>query len=157
MARAFHTLRVGEARIEGWRMDVRLVRSEDEWFVISGDISRAFASLDEACIHVESNVPAVVWRETLEPTPDEKPCPICEAPSVASARYPQQLCPACVHEAVDRNGNSVRFYNTSLSGGFEAHSSNGKVSDEHACWVRGVRCYADEGHFGGIVIEISAT
>lgn len=156
MARAFQTLRVGEANVEGWRLDVRLVRSGDEWFVISADIWGAFASLDEARAHAESTLPTLAWRDTLEPNPDEKRCPICEAPALANARYPRQLCPTCVLEAVDQNGNAVRFYNTSLSGGFEAHSADGKVSDEHACWVRGVRCCADEGHFGGIVIETSA-
>jgi hypothetical protein len=26
----------------------------------------------------------------------------------------------------------------------------------HDCWIDGIRCYADEHRFGGIVIEIAA-
>jgi hypothetical protein len=84
----------------------------------------------------------------------EQACPICGSPVPASPRYPRQLCSACVLEATDAAGRPLRFQNVSLSGGFEAfHADDGSLYDSHECFVRGVRCRADERYFGGIVIQ----
>jgi hypothetical protein len=80
-------------------------------------------------------------------------CPICQGPAHQTPRYPDALCAECVKLAVDDRGRALRFYNQSLSGGFEAHREDGTRSTEHVCFVRGVRCWADEAHFGGIVIR----
>lgn len=84
---------------------------------------------------------------------DDTPCPICEKLVPKNPRYPRQLCSECVLEAVDASGNALRFYNTSLSGGFEARSADGTTTSEHTCFVRGVRCHADEAYFGGVVVQ----
>jgi len=73
---------------------------------------------------------------------------------VGVGRYPRLLCPACVREATDAGGRSLRFFNTGTGGGFEArHADDGSPHAGHECFVRGVRCRADEHHFGGIVVQ----
>jgi hypothetical protein len=52
----------------------------------------------------------------------------------------------------DRDGQSVRFSNIDGCGGFQARRFDGSTSADHACWVRGVPCWADEAKFGGIVV-----
>jgi hypothetical protein len=56
--------------------------------------------------------------------------------------------------ARDEHGRVLGFSNTSPGGGFQAfYPDTHEDRDSHECWVRGVRCYADEARFGGIVIE----
>lgn len=46
------------------------------------------------------------------------------------------------------------FYNTDLSGGHAAtYADTGETYDSHECFVHGIRCLAEEHHFGGIVIQ----
>jgi hypothetical protein len=41
-----------------------------------------------------------------------------------------------------------------MTGGFIAqYADTGESYPSHECYVDGVRCHADEGHFGGIVIQ----
>jgi hypothetical protein len=64
------------------------------------------------------------------------------------------VCGLCKHEATDEGGRPLEFFNTSFEGGFGArYADTGEPRDSHACVIRGVRCRADEGRFGGIVIE----
>jgi hypothetical protein len=87
------------------------------------------------------------------PGPDE-PCPICASPRPRSERYPRALCADCVDRAQDETGRRLRFFNTSLSGGFGAeYADDGSPRESHLCFVDGVRCQADEARFGGIVIR----
>ena len=49
---------------------------------------------------------------------------------------PLQRCPICA------------------TGGLQAvYSETGEPYLDHVCFVRGVRCCADEAHFGGIVVQ----
>lgn len=42
----------------------------------------------------------------------------------------------------------------SFSGGFAAiYDDTHEESDSHICYIDGVRCWADEAHMGGIVIQ----
>ena len=85
-------------------------------------------------------------------------CPICATPVPTDARYPTAVCPACVGRAVDERGRPLRFYNRSLSGGFQAVYADtgdagiGEERASHKCWIDGVRCWADEAHLGGVVV-----
>ena len=46
----------------------------------------------------------------------------------------------------------ISFGNTDFSGGFQS-SVNGVIGNQHECYIRGKKCYANEGRFGGIVIS----
>jgi hypothetical protein len=82
------------------------------------------------------------------------PCPICGSPVHHWDRYPDQLCEACVAQAVDAAGRPLRFGNLHFGGGFQAiHADDGTPHEGHECFVRGIRCHADEHRFGGIVVQ----
>src|SRR5262245_10303291 len=167
MAMRFETIRVGvialDVRGQAVEFDVRILMDSDgRHRVLSpGDLSEPLPSLEEAVRRVEVGEPlppdvsrVVRWRPDLAPLiPDEAPCPICGAPSSMSSRYPRPLCPACVREATDAGGRALRFFNTGTGGGFEARHDDGTPHAGHECFVRGVRCRADEHYFGGIVVQ----
>ncbi len=47
---------------------------------------------------------------------------------------------------------SAEFWHTT---GFQAtYADTGEPYDGHVCYVRSIRCWADEYRFGGIVIEV---
>ena len=87
-------------------------------------------------------------------------CPICSAEIQRLARYPRSICRECFsrENVKDASGNPVWFCNTHFPGlGFASlHTVDGTVveKEEHICFVKGVKCYAEEAKFGGIVIEI---
>ena len=57
-------------------------------------------------------------------------------------------------EATDEHGRRLSFFNVDMTGGFRAvYVDSGEEREGHVCYVRGVRCWADEARFGGIVIE----
>ncbi|MBN1247391.1 MAG: hypothetical protein JXC32_07015 [Anaerolineae bacterium] len=54
---------------------------------------------------------------------------------------------------MDEHGRPLRFYNRSLSGGFQVvYADSGEERAGHECWIDGVRCWAGEAHLGGIVV-----
>lgn len=90
---------------------------------------------------------------TFEPTPGQE-CPVCHYPVPPTTRYPRLVCGLCMRETTDEKGRLLRFYNIDVSGGFRAeYADTGEPRAGHVCYVRGVRCVADEGYFGGIVVE----
>ena len=81
-------------------------------------------------------------------------CPICGAGVTADPRYPFKLCRKCIDQATDASGRSLEFSNVDATGGFKAvYSETGEPYPDHVCFVRGVRCCADEAHLGGIVVQ----
>lgn len=85
-------------------------------------------------------------------------CPICGAEQPALSRYPDYLCRDCVARGGTEDGRRLRLVNTSVSGGFAArYADNGELCEEvtltHIVYVDGVRCWADEGRMGGIVVQ----
>lgn len=81
-------------------------------------------------------------------------CPICSAEVAPSARYPKYVCEKCCMRAADEAGRPLRFTNVSFSGGFAAiYDDTHEERDSHICYINGVRCWADEAHMGGIVIQ----
>lgn len=161
----FTTVRVGVATLtvggQSIESDVRVLLGSDGGYrVLAGTLSEPVPTLEEAARAACEPCPpdvrcAVQWREDgAPPGPGEHPCPICGAPVHASPRYPRKLCPACVLEAADAEGRSIHFTNTGLSGGFAATPADaGSLPPGGECFVRGVRCRAEEGRFGGIVIQ----
>ncbi|PKO14360.1 MAG: hypothetical protein CVU39_15095 [Chloroflexi bacterium HGW-Chloroflexi-10] len=83
-------------------------------------------------------------------------CPICSSEIPENPRYPQAVCHTCAAQAVSLNDRPVCFYNIDFSGGFR-----GEYADTHEpyplteCFIRGVKCSAQEARFGGIVIQVA--
>lgn len=85
---------------------------------------------------------------------DVQKCPICSAAVATSERYPNYVCDRCFVRATDIAGRSLKFANVSLSGGFAAiYDDTHEESNDHTCYIDGVKCRADESRFGGIVIQ----
>ena len=89
-----------------------------------------------------------------------KICPICKNNlDYYTPRYPNMICGNCseTNDVKDIDGNSVSYENESVMGGFiSLHNINGKIikRQDHNCWIGGIKCYADESRFGGIVIQV---
>ncbi len=85
---------------------------------------------------------------------ESQSCPICGVKQQPNSRYPHHLCRKCAALATDKSGRPLEFYNVGISGGFEArYVDSGKTRKSHVCYVNGVKCWADEARFGGIVIQ----
>ena len=81
-------------------------------------------------------------------------CPICHAGVEQSARYPRYVCQDCYQRATDDAGRLLTFANVSFSGGFAAlYRDTHEERDSHICYIDGIKCWADEAHMGGIVIQ----
>jgi hypothetical protein len=60
----------------------------------------------------------------------------------------------CARRAKTEDGRLLKFSKIDMTGGFIAqYADTGESYSSHECYVDGIRCYADEGHFGGIVIQ----
>jgi hypothetical protein len=69
-------------------------------------------------------------------------------------RYPRYVCPDCAKRTADARGRQVVFFNLSLGGGFGGQvAGTGEPYTAHECFIDGIPCWADEAHFGGIVIQ----
>lgn len=88
-------------------------------------------------------------------------CPICGVPLKPNSRYPNYVCHECGGRAASRDGRRLVFSdvtaaspNLLLISGYCAHyKDDGTECLSHDCWIDGIRCRADEAHFGGIAIE----
>lgn len=155
----FTTHRIARLVVDGWPLELRIVERDARFHLMTNgalDANQAHPSVDAATASASTSGP-IDWRTSLAPLADERPCPICSAPVGASSRYPRAVCPACVLEGVDADGQELRFSNIDLSGGFAAQRADGtSPSHPHACLIRGLACHADEARFGGIVVELVA-
>ena len=81
-----------------------------------------------------------------------KPCPICSIPSPYRERYPRLVCSTCRSKACDDRGRQLKFFNVSMDGGFQALLVDSQEEyPSHICYIEGIKCWADEGKFGGWV------
>ena len=86
---------------------------------------------------------------------DTQNCPVCSKPVEPSQRYPRYVCHECASRASSHDGRAIEFHNVSFSGGFAAkYADSGKEYLSHDCYIDGIKCYADEARFGGIVIQV---
>lgn len=91
--------------------------------------------------------------ENLVPTASQR-CPVCKDKVTKNPRYPRYLCRICASQAADESGRPLEFSNTHITGGFEArYAQTQKIRRSHVCFVKGIRCRADEARYGGIVIQ----
>lgn len=158
MVPRFELVAVGEADVDGVILDVRLLcdaEAPSRYFAFFLSTAHGpYASREDAEAFCAETFTALIWRGDLTPRDDERPCPVCGGPWWVSARHPRAICSVCVLEAADAQGRSLTFTNTSMSGGFEATREDGAKVATHECWVRGLPCWADEAHMGGIVVEL---
>jgi DNA-directed RNA polymerase subunit RPC12/RpoP len=83
-------------------------------------------------------------------------CPVCGNIVTSIPRYPRYVCADCATKASSAEGRRLEFFNTSLGGGYVARYADTKESyQSHECFIDGMRCYANEGRFGGVVIELA--
>jgi len=82
-------------------------------------------------------------------------CPCCNRYIKRNERYPDYVCSKCVLLATDKSGNPITFVNITESGqGYQGkYSANGNLYRGSICYIKGVKCFADEAYFGGIVIR----
>lgn len=81
-------------------------------------------------------------------------CPICSKSVEPNLRYPRYVCSECADKALSKDGRILTFFNLSIGGGFGAqYTDTGEEYSSHDCYIDGVKCFADEARFGGIVIE----
>jgi hypothetical protein len=81
-------------------------------------------------------------------------CPACKRAVEISSRYPGYVCNACVLSATDQQGRAIEFYNTDIFG----HGCRGQYREgggnynSNICYIKGIKCEANEAYMGGIVI-----
>ena len=81
-------------------------------------------------------------------------CPIYHGVVPTFERYPRYLCSDCAGHAKSKDARPLKFSNLDMKGGFIAQYVDTSESyPSHECYVNGIPCYTDEGHFGGVVIQ----
>ncbi|HTI60385.1 hypothetical protein [Mucilaginibacter sp.] len=82
-------------------------------------------------------------------------CPTCIRYVKYNERYRDYVCDKCIKQAVDKDGNSIAFFNITESGhGVQGKYMEGeKLYRSTLCIIKGVKCNAEEAYFGGIVIR----
>lgn len=89
---------------------------------------------------------------------DGAPCPICGDVVPITPGIVGRLCQRCVHEAVDDQGHPVRFFNRSGGEGVRTvlwEDPDVELVDVDVR-VRGRRCRAMSGRYGGIIVTTSS-
>ena len=81
-----------------------------------------------------------------------KKCPICKNDMLLFNRYPNRICNKCSELTVTEEKKNIYFGNIDIYGGFMS-IVDGNIGDIHECYVNDIKCYAEEGRFGGIIIS----
>jgi hypothetical protein len=81
-------------------------------------------------------------------------CPVCGNEKHENKRYPLYVCAACSAKIEDESGRRLTITNTNTGDGIIiAYADTGEERKSRECLVQGVRCYARQAHFGGVVIQ----
>jgi hypothetical protein len=86
-------------------------------------------------------------------------CPICGAEVRYNPRYPRYVCSGCAAKASDEVGRQLGFADATvvdgvIKVGFLAwYLDTGEKRRSHECYINGIKCWAEEARFGGIVIR----
>lgn len=85
-------------------------------------------------------------------------CPSCEKERGFSQRYPKSICGQCVSETTDLKGKKVEFFNTEALGygcqGYYVGTEQKEKYESELCYINEKEYFAEEGRFGGIVIQL---
>jgi hypothetical protein len=80
-------------------------------------------------------------------------CPICCEEVLPNSLHPRYACAACVRKAEDEEGRRLAFFNVKLTGGLVGiYYDTGEERKDRVCYIEGVKCIAEEGQFGGVMI-----
>ncbi len=83
-------------------------------------------------------------------------CPICGVETGPSQRYPHYVCRACVTKAVDESGRLLEIENADSESRISVKCADtGEQRSSNTFYISGKHCYAEEAHFGGVVVRIS--
>ena len=85
-------------------------------------------------------------------------CPLCGASNLPTmTRYPRYVCGACKARVRSADGRPLLFTNEGMWGGFVARYADDRSAYEGLgrCFIDGVACYASDGRFGGIVVQVA--
>lgn len=76
-------------------------------------------------------------------------CHVCD-----EENHDHVICDECQkYPILNSEGDEMQFYNKGVLGGFIAKNKRtGEISEDHICYINGVKCWADEYRFGGIII-----
>ena len=86
-------------------------------------------------------------------------CPICTKGYQGLLRYPNAVCNECLslYHIYDRYGNIIEFSNNWSGNNIISYVTiNGQKikSDDTTCFINDIHCEAEEGRFGGIIINV---
>lgn len=105
---------------------------------------------------------AAFWSDEYKKTELKQWCPNCHKEVSYYPRYPKFICANCSSkDKFDKEGNYLYFSNIGFSGGLKVtyKDGNGNVLKEDTtlhscdCIIDGKLYFAQEGRFGGIVIQ----
>jgi hypothetical protein len=83
-------------------------------------------------------------------------CPTCYRYVKYNERYRDYICKRCVELATDKQGQLIAFHNITESGhGIQGvYTASGKLYRSTTCFIKAVKCKAEEAYLGGIVIKL---
>jgi len=113
-------------------------------------------SLEEVIQTINTTAAGGTNTSSQQTNDDKQPCGICKKMVNKNLRYPNYICSDCQAEShpVTEDGVQVDFFNIDISGGFQSKREGAsEYGHEHVCFIKNVRCVANEARFGGIVIQ----
>jgi hypothetical protein len=102
----------------------------------------------------EAHMGGIVLTPYREKNHPQGKCPVCHTSVRLNPRYPDYLCQWCCEKAVDAQGRPITFH---VPRNFEARfkhdgSPAPVVTESHTAYVGFLKVWAEEAHFGGIVV-----
>ena len=87
----------------------------------------------------------------------QKTCAVCKKHHDTANRYPNAICSKCLYtyKTYTKEGYEITFSNGNNGFGFFSYINN-KKGEIHECYIKGIKCFANEAKFGGIVISSSS-
>lgn len=83
-------------------------------------------------------------------------CPVCGCGMTHNPRYPLAVCKSCKERVTDADGRGIELFQAEKDGSYAArYTGTGEDYPSHECYIDGIRCWAREAHFGGIVVQTS--
>ncbi|TSJ77729.1 hypothetical protein [Rariglobus hedericola] len=81
-------------------------------------------------------------------------CPVCGSEKRENKRYPLYVCATCSANIEDESGRQLAITNTHEGDGIViTYADTGEERKSRECIVQGIRCFARQAHFGGVVIQ----
>ena len=85
-------------------------------------------------------------------------CSNCKNETGFFQRYPKRICKDCYSKTTDFKGKNVEYFNTEALGsgcqGYYVGTEQKEKYNSEICYINGKEFLAEEGRFGGIVIQL---